>query len=456
MVEKSTEQNSAQGLSSEFVSTVINAIEYGKKDQFLELIGELHEADVADLIEQITPEQRAALISIWGQNFDFDVVGELDEKIRDEVVALIPPNKIVSSVGEMESDEIVDIVEDLEPEQKNRIINALPEPDQAAVEMAFRYPEDTAGRIMQRRMVMAPEGARVGQTIDQLRQNHNLPDDFYHIIIVNPVMKPIGQVPLGRLMASQRDVELSMIADEDFRTIPDHQDQHDVAYAFNQYHLISAPVTNSSGQLVGVITIDDAMNVLDEEAEEDLLRLGGVSDESLTDRVWGITKQRFPWLIVNLFTAILASIVIYHFSSTIEAIVALAVLMPIVASMGGNAGTQSLTVAVRAIATKDLTDSNSWRVIKREGLVGLINGLIFALIIGSVGYFWYGYQALGVVLGAAMIITMLVAGLSGILIPLGLKKVKVDPAVASSVFVTTLTDVVGFLAFLGLAAVILL
>jgi len=456
MVEKSTEQNSAQGLSSEFVSTVINAIEYGKKDQFLELIGDLHEADVADLIEQITPEQRAALISIWGQNFDFDVVGELDEKIRDEVVALIPPNKIVSSVGEMESDEIVDIVEDLEPEQKNRIINALPEPDQAAVEMAFRYPEDTAGRIMQRRMVMAPEGARVGQTIDQLRQNHNLPDDFYHIIIVNPVMKPIGQVPLGRLMASQRDVELSMIADEDFRTIPDHQDQHDVAYAFNQYHLISAPVTNSSGQLVGVITIDDAMNVLDEEAEEDLLRLGGVSDESLTDRVWGITKQRFPWLIVNLFTAILASIVIYHFSSTIEAIVALAVLMPIVASMGGNAGTQSLTVAVRAIATKDLTDSNSWRVIKREGLVGLINGLIFALIIGSVGYFWYGYQALGVVLGAAMIITMLVAGLSGILIPLGLKKVKVDPAVASSVFVTTLTDVVGFLAFLGLAAVILL
>ena len=376
MVEKSTEQNSAQGLSSEFVSTVINAIEYGKKDQFLELIGELHEADVADLIEQITPEQRAALISIWGQNFDFDVVGELDEKIRDEVVALIPPNKIVSSVGEMESDEIVDIVEDLEPEQKNRIINALPEPDQAAVEMAFRYPEDTAGRIMQRRMVMAPEGARVGQTIDQLRQNHNLPDDFYHIIIVNPVMKPIGQVPLGRLMASQRDVELSMIADEDFQTIPDHQDQHDVAYAFNQYHLISAPVTNSSGQLVGVITIDDAMNVLDEEAEEDLLRLGGVSDESLTDRVWGITKQRFPWLIVNLFTAILASIVIYHFSSTIEAIVALAVLMPIVASMGGNAGTQSLTVAVRAIATKDLTDSNSWRVIKREGLVGLINGLI--------------------------------------------------------------------------------
>jgi len=456
MVEKSTEQNSAQGLSSEFVSTVINAIEYGKKDQFLELIGDLHEADVADLIEQITPEQRAALISIWGQNCDFDVVGELDEKIRDEVVALIPPNKIVSSVGEMESDEIVDIVEDLEPEQKNRIINALPEPDQAAVEMAFRYPEDTAGRIMQRRMVMAPEGARVGQTIDQLRQNHNLPDDFYHIIIVNPVMKPIGQVPLGRLMASQRDVELSMIADEDFRTIPDHQDQHDVAYAFNQYHLISAPVTNSSGQLVGVITIDDAMNVLDEEAEEDLLRLGGVSDESLTDRVWGITKQRFPWLIVNLFTAILASIVIYHFSSTIEAIVALAVLMPIVASMGGNAGTQSLTVAVRAIATKDLTDSNSWRVIKREGLVGLINGLIFALIIGSVGYFWYGYQALGVVLGAAMIITMLVAGLSGILIPLGLKKVKVDPAVASSVFVTTLTDVVGFLAFLGLAAVILL
>ncbi len=456
MLEIYTDQDSSLGLSSEFVSEVRNVIKKGKKDRLHALIGELHEADVADLLEQIEAEERAALVALWGLDFDFDVIAELDEKIRDEVVALLHPQKIASSVGDLESDAIVDIVEDLEPERKGRVIEALKEPDRAAVQMAFSYPEDTAGRLMHRRMVMVPEDWQVGQTIDHIRRSENLPGDFYHVIVVNPAMVPVGQAALGRLLASHRDVKINSILDENFRTIPDNQDQHDVAYSFNQYHLISAPVTNSHGKLVGVITIDDAMSVLDEEAEEDLLRLGGVSDESLTDRVWGIATQRFPWLIVNLVTAILGSIVIFRFSETIEAIVALAVLMPIVVSMGGNAGTQSLTVAVRGIATKDITDSNSLRVIRREGLVGIINGLIFAVIIGVVGFVWYGSQLLGVILAVAMIITMLVAGLSGILVPLGLKKANIDPAIASSVFVTTLTDVVGFLAFLGLAAVVLL
>ena len=456
MTEHTRSEETSQELNSEFVNTIIQAVQDGRRDTFLTMIEELHEADVADLLEQISYENRISLLTMWGEEIDLDFLGELEEKIRDEVVHQVPLKKIIQTLAGKEVDEIVHFLKDLDQALIDRIIYTLDEPNQTAVQMAFEYPEDTAGRLMQKRMVKVPEGWNVGETIDYLRKRTNLPVDFYHVILINPTMEPVGQVPLGRLMASQREVELVTIQEEDFRTILDTQDQQDVAYTFNHYHMISAPVINSDRKLVGVITMDDAMGVLDEEAEEDLLHLGGVSDESLTDRVWGIIFQRFPWLFVNLLTAILASYVIFHFSNTIEAIVALAVLMPIVASMGGNAGTQSLTVAVRAIATKDLTDSNSWRVVKRESLVGLINGVIFAFIIGCVGYYWYGQYTLGLVLGAAMIITMLVAGLSGILVPMGLKLAKVDPAVASSVFVTTLTDVVGFLAFLGLAAAFLL
>lgn len=456
MVENNTSQETSFELTSGLAESVLWAIQTEDKNHLQELFRDIHEADIADLLEQFDAETRTALVTLWGHDFDLEVLSELEEKIRDEIVSLLNPTQIASAVGDLESDDIVDIVEDLETEQQDVFLGALEETDLAAVQMSLQCPEDTAGRLMQRKFVMLPEGWTVGQAIDHIRSSDNLPEEFYHILVVSPRIEPVYQVSLGRLMASNREVELNTIADEDFKTFPVLEDQHEVAYAFNQYHLISAPVVDENNRVVGVITIDDAMVVLDEEAEEDLMRLAGVGDESLTDRVFGIARQRFPWLLINLGTAVLASIVISQFTETIEAIVALAVLMPIVASMGGNAGTQSLTVAVRALATKDLTGLNSGRVIKREIWVGLINGIIFALIIGGIGFFWFGDANLGMVLGLAMIVNMVVAGLSGIVIPVALEKIKVDPAVASSVFVTTVTDVIGFFAFLGLAAAVLL
>jgi magnesium transporter len=309
---------------------------------------------------------------------------------------------------------------------------------------------------MQREVVMAPEHWNVGEAIDYLRNQEDLPEQFYHVILVDPRLKPVGNVTLGKLMGSRREVLLQSLVEDMFHTIPVTRDEEDVAYAFNQYHLISAPVVDENDRLVGVITIDDAMAVLDEEHEEDIMRLAGVGEGGLNDNFIETTKQRFPWLAVNLFTAILASLVIAQFEATIAQFVALAVLMPIVASMGGNAGTQSLTVAVRALATKDLTGSNVWRVIRREVLVGLINGLIFAVVMGIVGMLWFGGPMLGVVIAAAMVINLVVAGLAGTVIPVVLERIGVDPALASGAFVTTVTDVVGFFAFLGLAAVVLL
>lgn len=305
---------------------------------------------------------------------------------------------------------------------------------------------------------MAPEHWSVGEAIDHLRSTpeEQLPDQFYHIVIVDPRLHPVGNVTLGKLMRSKRATKLQEIKEETFQVIPAMQDESDVAYAFNQYHLISAPVVDDENRLIGVITIDDAMAVLDEEHEEDILRLAGVGEGSLSDRVVETTKQRLPWLAVNLVTAIAASLVIAQFELAIAKIVALAVLMPIVASMGGNAGTQSLTVAVRAIATKDLTGANVWRVIRREVLVGLVNGVIFAVIMGVVGILWFGSPALGYVIAAAMVINLVVAGLAGTAIPVVLERLGVDPALASGAFVTTVTDVVGFFAFLGLAALVLL
>ena len=456
MEENNTSQETSYELTSDLAESVLAAIETGDRTRLKKLFEDIHEADIADLLEQFDTETRESLVTLWGADFDLEVLSEVEEKIRDEIVSLLHPKQIASSVGDLESDDIVDIVEDLEEKQQGIFLGALEKSDLVAVQMSLNYPEDTAGRLMQRKFVMLPEGWNVGQAIDKIRSSEDLPEEFYHILVVSPKIVPLYQVSLGRLMASNRSVELEAIADDDFRTFPVLEDQHDVAYAFNQYHIISAPVVDENGRVVGVITIDDAMAVLDEEAEEDLMRLAGVGDESLTDRVFGITRQRFPWLLINLGTAILASLVISQFTDTIEAIVALAVLMPIVASMGGNAGTQSLTVAVRALATKDLTGLNSVRVIKREIWVGLINGIIFAVIIGGVGFLWFGDSNLGIVLGLAMIVNMVVAGLSGILIPVALEKVKIDPAVASSVFVTTVTDVIGFFAFLGLAAAVLL
>lgn len=455
-IEQQESGENAYVLDSSMVEEILDVVERGDRARLLELLEPLHAADIADLLEQISSGERRALLRLWARDLDGEVLSELSEGVRDEVIDLLPDEVLADAVRDLETDDVVDIIEDLEEPQQEVVLDALEDADRLAVEQALQYPEETAGRLMQREVVLAPEHWNVGQAIDWLREAEDLPEQFYHVVVVDPRMHPVGQVSLGRLMASKRDVPLTEIMDEDFIKIPVLQSEEDVAYAFNQYHMVSAPVVDADDRLVGVITIDDAMSVLEEHAEEDIMRLAGLGDESLTDRVISITRQRFPWLAVNLVTAILASLVIAQFEDTIQAVVALAVLMPIVASMGGNAGTQSLTVAVRALATKDLTGSNVWRVIRREALVGLFNGIIFALIIGLIGYLWFDDAMLGVVLGLAMIANLFVAGLAGILIPIWLEKLGVDPALASGVFVTTVTDVLGFFAFLGLAGWLLL
>jgi magnesium transporter len=438
------------------VSAVLGAVDRGDQGLLTMLMEPLHPADIADLLEQISAPERRDLIRLYDREFDGEILSELDESIRDEVMAILRPEVLADAVRELESDDVVDLIEDLTLVQQDVILDALDDSDRIAVEQSLTYPEKSAGRLMQREVVMAPEHWTVGQAIDYLRAQETLPEQFYHVTLVDPRFKPVGNVTLGKLMGSKRETLLWELTEAVFQIIPAMQSESEVAYAFNQYHLISAPVVDEDERLVGVITIDDAMIVLDEGHEEDILRLAGVGEGSLSDRVINTTKQRLPWLAVNLVTAIAASLVIAQFEAAITQIVALAVLMPIVASMGGNAGTQSLTVAVRAIATKDLTSSNMWRVIRREVFVGLINGLVFALIMGVVGLIWFGSPTLGYVIAAAMVINMVVAGLAGTAIPVLLEKFGFDPALASGAFVTTVTDVVGFFAFLGLAALVLL
>ena len=450
-------EDDAYSLDRKAVAQILYSVDIDDRDQLIALMDPLHPADIADLLEQINAFDRRRLIKLYDKEFDGDILSELDESIREEVVGLLSPDVLADAVRELESDDVVDLLEDLNEPQQEAILEVLEDSDRVAVQQSLTFPEYSAGRLMQREVVMAPEHWNVGEAIDYLRSSDSLPDQFYHVTLVDPKLRPVGNVTLGKLMGSRREVLLKSIVEDVFHVIPVTQYEGDVAYAFNQYHLISAPVVDENERLVGVITIDDAMIVLDEEHEEDVLRLAGVdSESSLSDRVVETTKRRFPWLLVNLITSILASLVIAQFEVAIAQIVALAVLMPIVASMGGNAGTQSLTVAVRALATKDLTRSNVWRVIRRECLVGLINGLAFAVIMGVVGLVWFGMPLLGAVIAAAMVINLVVAGLAGTVIPVILDKLKIDPALASGAFVTTVTDIVGFFAFLGLAVVVLL
>ena len=442
-------------LSRRDVGAVLEAVEAGARDELISLMEPMHAADIADLLEQISSADRYALIELYGVEFDGEILSELDESIREDVISALRPEVLAEAVRELESDDVVDLLEDLEQLQQDAIFNALDDADAMVARQALSYPEDSAGRMMQREVVAAPEHWCVGDVIDFMRSSEDLPEQFYHVVLVDPRMHPVGNVTLGRIMGAPRKQPLSNLTEEVFQIIPVDQDEGDVAYAFNQYHLISAPVVDDEGRLVGVITIDDAMVVLDEEHEEDILRLAGVGEGSLTDRVISTTKRRFPWLAVNLVTAVLASLVIAQFEGVISDFVALAVLMPIVASMGGNAGTQSLTVAVRAIAMKDLTGSNVWRVIRREVLVGAVNGAIFALVMGVVCLLWFSSATLGLVIASAMVINLVVAGFAGTVIPVALEKAGVDPALASGAFVTTVTDVVGFFAFLGLAALVL-
>ena len=444
-------------LSQQDLDAIGKAIDVGDSPTLDALLEPVHAADIADLIEQLTSSRRRAFLTLYSGEIDGEILSEIDEAVRDEVIEQLPREVLAEAVREMDSDDVVDLIEDMDAPEREEILSALDDSDRAAVEQSLTYPEYSAGRLMQSEVVTAPEHWTVGETIDFLRAEEWLPDQFYHVILVDPRRHPIGYVTLGRLLAARRNVALRDLTEDSFRTISVMQDEGDVAHAFNKYHLISAPVVDEDDRLVGVITIDDAMSVLDEEHEEDILRLAGVGEDSaLTDSVAETLRQRLPWLMVNLATAIMASLVIAMFEGTIQQIVALAVLMPIVASMGGNAGTQTLTVSVRALATKSLTGSNVWRVVRREAIVGVLNGLAFALVMGIVAWIWFDGASLAAVIAIAMIVNLAIAALAGILIPLGLEKAGADPALASGTFVTTVTDVVGFFAFLGLASAVLL
>lgn len=439
------------------LDAALDAARAGDSARVEALLDPVHPADVADLLEQVSETDREALLAMGSAVIDGEVLSEISDAIREDVLDALPDEVVAEALRELDSDDLVDIVEDLEAEDQGRLLGAMDAADRVAVEAALAWPEHSAGRLMQRELVVAPEHWTVGEAIDFLRGTEHLPDQFYHVILVDPRMTPVGYVTLGRVLSSGRDVALKAITEDSFRTVAASDEEADVAYIFNQYHLISCPVVDGSGRLVGIITIDDAMNVLDEEHEEDMLLLAGVGEESsISDGAIETVKLRLPWLVVNLFTASLSAFVISQFESTIAAIVSLAAVMPIVSSTGGIGGTQSLAVAVRALATRDLTASNAKRVVRRELVVGLMNGFGLALILGIAGALVYGDVRLGIVLGLAMITNQMVAALGGVMVPLTLERMGLDPALASGTFVTTLTDVMGYLAFLGLATALML
>jgi len=443
------------GLSTDVVYAVEDALAAQNTDLVRTLVGDLHEADVADLIESLARDSRQKLIEVLGAELDADVLPNLGAAVREDVIDQLGPQRLARLLSRLDSDDAVQVFEDLDEEFQHRILSALPHAYRQILEESLSYPEDSAGRLMQREVVVVPSAWTLGETIDYMRAAEDLPDDFYDLYIVDPRHHPIGYIPLSRVLRTRRPVRLTEIMETDMKVVPLTMDQEEVAYLFRQYGLVSAPVVDEGGRLVGVITVDDVVDIISEEAEEDIMKLAGVQETDVYSAMLDTTKSRLPWLVVNLFTAILASVVIGLFEATIGQLVALAVLMPIVASMAGNAGTQTLTVAVRAIAVKDLTEANAARFVGKELLVGVVNGLLFAALTGLVAWAWFDSPGVGGIIAAAMIVNMIVAALAGTLVPLGLERLGVDPAVASSVFVTTVTDVVGFFAFLGMATVFL-
>ncbi len=458
-------------LTAEFIRNVDASIAGADYEEARRLCDGLHPADMADLLEQLESERRIDLVHILGDDLEYDSLSELDEDVRDDIIEAMPNEQLATAISEMDTDDAAFMLEDMEEAEREEVFAEMPVQDQLALRAALDYDEKTAGRLMQREVFTAPSFWTVGQIIDRLRSKEDLPDTFYEVFVIDPAFKPIGSVPLSKFLRADREVLISdLVKTTDIRTVPVSMGQEDVAYLFEKYNLISVPVIDESERLVGMITVDDVVEIIHEESNEDMLALAGVGTEEggLSASLFKTMKSRFTWLSVNLLTAIFASIVISFFGATLEQAVVLAVLMPIVASMGGNAGTQTLTVAVRNIATKDITSTNAMRIVGREATLALLNGTAFAVILGVFAGAWYAWfgigtpagadqgMKLGIVLGLAMIITMFCAGLAGILIPIGLNKAGSDPAVSSAVFVTTVTDVVGFFAFLGLAAVILI
>ncbi len=439
-------------LSSAYVAAVDEAVDRDDVERLRLLTLDLHEADLADLIEALHHGDRAKLVRLLGSDFDYTALTELDDGLRVRILDDLPPEAVAEGVRDLDSDDAASILEDLDEPDIDAVLEQMPFVERVQLQRVLDYPEDSAGRLMQTDFIAVPPFWTIGQTIDYLRDEEDLPDEFYQILVVDPTFRLKGTVALDRLLRTKRPKKIFDIMDETLHSVEATDDQEEVARLFEHYNLVSVAVLDDAERLVGAITVDDVVDVIQEEVDEDIKLLAGVGDEEVSDTVLDTVRGRFAWLLVNLGTAVLASAVIALFDATIEQMVALAVLMPIVASMGGNAGTQTMTVAVRALATHDIDSFNATRIVSREAIVGLLNGVLFAVIIGIVAALWFSNLQLGGVIAAAMVVNMIAAGLCGILIPLGLNRHRIDPAIASGVFVTTVTDVVGFFAFLSFAA----
>jgi magnesium transporter len=439
-------------IRSEFVAEIAHCIEVQDAPFLREVVAELHEADLGDLVAALSAEDRVSLVELTGTDFDFSALNEVDDAVREEILEELEPETVAEGVRELESDDAVELLEGLDEADQEEILEKLPPSERDALERSLDYPEGSAGRRMQTEFITVPKDWTVGQAIDYMRETPDLPERFYEIYVVDGAKRWQGAIPLDVLLRARRPVPLTDLIEEDRRRVLVEDAQEEVARLFGKYNLVAAPVVDAEDRLVGVITIDDVVDVIEEEADEEIKALGGVtSDEELSDNVWTIAKGRFNWLLVNLATAFLASSVLGLFEGQLEKMVALAVLAPIVASQGGNAATQTMTVAVRALATRELGSSNALRVTIREILVGVVNGLAFALITGVAAVAWFKIPGLGIVIGLAIVCNLVAGALGGILIPIVLDKMRVDPAVSSGTFVTTVTDVVGFFSFLGIA-----
>lgn len=434
-----------------------DALAFNDEAMLTETLSRLHPADVSDELEQLSTAERINLIARVPEVISGDVLAEMEDDVVEDILPLLDADRIADALSDMDNDDATQILEEMEDAQRDEVLLAATPEDRASYEESLAFDDETIGRLMQRAFVAAPEFWTVGDAITHMRETgEDLPELFFNVYVIDTAFKPIGYVPVSQLMRAQVNVRLSDLMIDTIVTIGQDEDQEEAAYQFEKYNLISAPVVNAQGRLVGMMTVDDIIEIIQDENKEDILALAGVSDAGLADTAVETVRARAPWLFINLLTAVLASLVIARFDYAITEIVALAVLMPIVASMGGNAGTQALTVAVRALSERELTPQSAWRAIRRETLAAAIIGVIFAVVLALIAYIWFGDKELALVAFIAMIVNHLFAGLAGIAVPLGLKRAGADPAVSSSVFVTTVTDVVGFFSFLGTAVLILL
>ncbi|MEO8558194.1 MAG: magnesium transporter [Rhodospirillales bacterium] len=453
----SEDQQKLQVVTPEMIQAIVEAVQENRGDDARSMIERLSPAGIAHVLEQMPSDERRGVVQLIGLTLDPEILFELDDDVRDDVIQSLAPKEIAAMATELDSDDAADIIGDLDEDERREVLAQMPAEERANVEESLSYGEDTAGRLMQHELAKVPESWKVGEVIDYFRESADeLPEDFYDVFVVDAGNRPVGVVALGSLVRSKRPMAVADIMERDIRTVLVTAPQEDVAHLFRDENLISCPVVDPQGRLVGVITVDDVVDVIDEEAEKDLLSMAGVSEVDIFADVRRTARARFGWLFVNLLTALIASSVIGLFETEIVKIVALAVLAPIVASMGGNAGTQTLTVAVRALAMKELTVTNALRFIGKELIVGSFNAILFALVTGMVAALWFADWRIGAIIGAALIVNMLAAALAGTVIPLTLERMRIDPAVASVVFLTTVTDVVGFFSFLGLAALFLI